>query len=115
MPRVHVYADYHKEFFQHLVSFYIAVHLAEKAWLPLQPPIPFPSPDHRHGDDEEVYHDSYPEDDVVSDDNFGFHFHDDHDPLHHYEPTMGHTSNMPHPPNAPPPTGHNDHHQHAEL
>ena len=98
-----------------MVFFYIAVHLAEKVWLPLQPPIPFPSPDHYHGDDEEVYHDSYPEDDVVSDDNFEFHFHDDHDQLQHHEPTVGHTSNMPLPPDAPPPTGRNHHRQHAEL
>lgn len=82
---------------------YIAVHLAEKAWLPLQPPIPFPSPDRRHDDEGEDYREGYPEND-----NMEFHFHDQ-DELYHHEPAMGHTSNMP------PPTGHGHRHQHAEL
>ena len=92
----------------------ITVRLTEKAWLPLQPPVPFPSPDYDHRD-EEVYHDDYHDDGAFRDENFDFHFHDNHDQFHHHEPTMGHATNMPHPPNTPPPTGRHRHHQHAEL
>ena len=86
----------------------IAVHLAEKAWLPLQPPIPFPSPDRYRGhhDEGEEYRDSHPKHEDME-----FHFHDDQDELHHHEPTMGHASTTP----PRPPTGHGRRHQHTEL
>ena len=75
-----------------------AVRLGEGVWLPLQPPLPFPSPDY----------------DRESEDFFG----EDgsyHDEDHHgdHEPMMDDVI-KPHP-HAPPTTSHRHHHQHTEL
>ena len=74
-----------------------AVRLGEEAWLPLQPPVPFPSPD-------------YDSEDFLDEDG-SFHdedYHGDHEP-------MMDDVTRPHP-HAPPTTGHHSrHHQHTEL
>lgn len=75
-------------------------HLGEGVWLPLQPPVPFPSPDYESEEfpDEQDFGDS------------PFHHEDYHgndDGFYDHEPMMEHAT-KPHP-HAPPTTSHRHH------